>query len=150
MYLTAPEFEPPYRSVKTVRLIVKRIFIGACGAALLASQVGCAVPLHQMTPDLLCQHYGNNSMTQTDRVPLIRKELEQRQILTDAEWKLADSGSFDFNVSRCAMFAIKGTPYAINNTHTKEGTRTQYAFIDKYGKRNYVYTMNGKVTSWQD
>lgn len=103
-----------------------------------------------MDPDFLCQHYGNNALTRSDKVPLIRKELEQRQLLTAREWQLADTGRFDFNLSRCAMFAIKGAPYAVNNTHTNDGVRTQYAFKNNYGKRSYVYTMNGEITSWQD
>lgn len=129
---------------------VKRLSIMATASVAVATLVGCAIPLTEMEPDFLCMHYGFNSMSKSDKVPAIRNELERRQILTKDEWYHVDSGRLDFGLSRCGMLAVKGGPYAVNNIHTKEGVRTQYVFINQYGKRNYVYTNNGQISSWQD
>lgn len=48
-------------------------------------------------------------------------------------------------MSACGLYASLGIPDEENNTVGAWGTHTQHV----YGK-NYVYTENGRVTSWQD
>lgn len=103
-----------------------------------------------MDSDFLCMHYGNNAQSNTDRVPSIREELERRKLLTSAEWVQVDKRRLNFGIGRCAMFAIKGSPFVVNNTHTKDVIRTQYGFADPYGRKTYVYTENQVIRSWQD
>lgn len=117
----------------------------------IAGLAGCATPLPQMNTDFLCQHFGENSQGKTDRVPAIRAELQSRKLLSEQEVVAVDNGVLLIGMSRCGMFAVQGIPTAENTTTTASGTFIQHVFVNSRTtfKREYVYTQNGRVTSWQ-
>lgn len=118
---------------------------------LIVGLAGCATPLPEMNADFLCQHFGENNQGKTDRVPAIRAELQSRKLLSAEESVAADKGVLQIGMSRCAMFAVQGIPTAENSTTTASGTFIQHVFFNSRTtfKREYVYTQNGRVTSWQ-
>lgn len=118
---------------------------------LLATLAGCATPLPEMSEDFLCQHYGENKQGNSDRVPAIRAEIQRRKLLSLEEQAAADRGQLLIGMSRCAMFAVQGAPIAQNSTTSASGTFIQHVFFNSRVtfKREYVYTQNGRVTSWQ-
>lgn len=118
----------------------------------------CATPLPEMSNDFLCQHYGNNlnggvmRRDPTSRVPSIRAEVGSRKLLTEAESRAVEQGDLVIGMSRCGMYSVMGSPIAENSTTSAAGQFIQHVFFVPWrsAKRIYVYTKNGKVTSWQD
>jgi hypothetical protein len=112
---------------------------------------GCATPLPDMSADFLCQHFGENNQDKTDRMPAIRAEIQRRNLLSAEEQAAVDQGILMIGMSRCGMFAVQGIPSAENSTTTASGTFIQHVFFNSRTtmKREYVYTQNSRVTSWQ-
>jgi hypothetical protein len=122
----------------------------ALAFAVVAGISGCATPLPEMNADFLCQHFGNNNQSKTDRVSSIRAEIQRRKLLTTDELAAADQGTLQIGMSRCGMFAVQGGQLSENTTTTAAGSFVQHIFFNSVrGKREYVYTQNGRVTSWQ-
>lgn len=122
----------------------------ALALAVVAGISGCATPLPEMNADFLCQHFGNNNQSKTDRVPSIRSEIQRRKLLSVDEQAAAGQGTLQIGMSRCGMFAVQGSQLAENSTTTAAGNFIQHVFVNSSTlKREYVYTQNGRVTSWQ-
>jgi len=117
---------------------------------ILAGLAGCATPLPEMSEDQLCAHFGANNQNRTDRVSAIRSEIQRRKLVSPEEQALADQGILQIGMSRCGMFAVQGIPLAENSTTNASGTFIQHVFVSSTtAKRVYVYTKDGRVTSWQ-
>jgi hypothetical protein len=118
----------------------------------------CATPLLEMSNDFLCQHYGNNlnggvlKRETTDRTSSIKAEIESRKLLTEEERRAVAQGELLIGMTRCGMYSAMGTPIAENSTTNASGQFTQHVFSIPWrsAKRIYVYTQNGRVTSWQN
>lgn len=103
-----------------------------------------------MDQDFLCQHYGNNRQSKTDKVPSIRAEVQRRGLLSAEDQGAVDQGALRIGMSRCGMFSVQGSQLGENSTTTAAGAFVQHIFFNsERGKKEYVYTQNGRVTSWQ-
>lgn len=118
--------------------------------AVVSVVTGCATPLPDMDQDFLCQHYGNNRQSKTDKVPSIRAEVQRRGLMAAEDQAAVEQGALRIGMSRCGMFAVQGSQLGENSTTSAAGTFVQHIFFNsERGKKEYVYTQNGRVTSWQ-
>jgi len=94
----------------------------------------------------LCAAYGDNH---SDK---IKTELKRRDIFTEREWNLINSKKISIGISRYALYASWGPPTKINRSVSKLGVHIQhiYGLYSRYTKRRFVYTVNNKVSGWQD
>lgn len=80
----------------------------------------------------------------SDIMKLLKKELTRRKIKLDDS--LVRKGHIKLGISECQLYASWGLPEDQNQSVGRWGVHTQHV----YGLGNYVYTENGRVTSWQD
>ena len=119
--------------------------------AVVVGIAGCATPLPEMSADFLCVHYAYNNQSKSDKLPAIRDEIQRRKLLAENEQSAVEQGVLRIGMSRCAMLAVQGLPLAENRSTSAAGSYVQHVFNSpRGGKRVYVYTTNGRVTSWQD
>ena len=77
----------------------------------------------------------------------IKEVLKDREIFTDEEWVMIDSGALYVGMTRKAVFATVKNVMFNGMTTTDRGTIEQW----KTGSRSaslYIYLKNGKVISW--
>lgn len=74
------------------------------------------------------------------------KEIVRRGLLTEQDLRLIAAHQVAAGMSQCALYASWGVPIRENRAAYMGQPRTQYV----YPGHRYVYTVNGKVTSWQD
>lgn len=79
-----------------------------------------------------------------EAVAYVTSELRRRGIRLDAARVRAEK--IRIGDSECHLFAAWGLPNNSNRTVTRSGVSTQHV----YGRGNYVYTDNGRITAWQD
>jgi hypothetical protein len=131
-----------------------RIMLAVCAGVVLA---GCVPPVTEadvsrFTTTALCLRYG---MAMRDnpadpQIPILRSELARRGQRLDAEADdLIRSEKVRVGISTCVLTASWGVTSAENRTTTASGTRIQHVFGFS-GRRNYVYSENGRVTAIQD
>lgn len=131
---------------------MRRVFLSAClGAA--AAACGTLPYTDDMIAawddTRLCIEYGDVLRGTTLRG-------EGRQKVIDAVWsrRLADVDSDELirqrkirlGISECTLHASWGRATRENRSVGSWGVRIQHV----YGSRNYVYTRNGRVESWQN
>jgi hypothetical protein len=75
---------------------------------------------------------------------MIKKESARRKIAIHE--KPVKDGLIKLGMSQCDMYAAWGQPEEESSSVGKWGVHIQHI----YGLRNYVYTENGQVTSWQN
>lgn len=129
-------------------LMRKIIFVSII--ALLTS-AGCALNperLSLLSDDQLCKDYGdlNNGIWNTI-ADVYKREIINRDLITDAEWVLVSEKTIQIGIDKCALYASWGTPYRENSTVGSWGVHVQHVYRVGSG---YVYTENGRVTSWQN
>jgi len=135
--------------MKMIKSFVSALFFGAM-------LVGCAVnPQHVSTaPDLeICQSYGVYSRgAWSSHAESYKQEIERRKLLSQDDWDTVAQRKIKRGMSQCAMYASWGRPDRENRSVGSWGTHIQHIFNSGYTyiKPTYVYTENGKVTSWQD
>ena len=108
--------------------------------------------LKAMSKDEVCLAYGNalrkGEVDKIGSLPdiakLVKKELAHRKLKLDDS--LVRKGHIKIGVSECQLYASWGMPEDQNRTVGSWGVHIQHI----YGSGTYVYTENGKVTSWQD
>ncbi len=130
-------------------------FYAAGIATLLA---GCAAPtsadLARRDTLSICTSYGvfKNGGIYGHMLPPMRAELDLRAVVSSAEWSLIDRGAIQIGMSQCALYASWGSADRENRSVGSGGVRIQHVYRSgyRYIKANYVYTENGRVTSWQD
>lgn len=115
-----------------------------CLATILIFISGCAdlkrSQIVSMNKEQLCHTYSiNNDNT-------VRARLKLLYALTVKEWKQVDSGKVNIGTSELALQCIFGKPKKVNSTTNKYGTHKQWV----YHNNVYIYTEDGKVTSWQN
>ena len=123
--------------------------------ALVAIVTGCAAhsparigsanaeQLSQIPSEKLCLTY---ELYQT---PNAKAELVRRNAIPEADWPVIDAKKVRIGMSELGLVCSWG--YAkVNSTVNQNGTRNQYVYRKcRDCKATYVYTRNGKVTSWQ-
>lgn len=122
-------------------------------ALMLAAAVGSAgcvsTELIGKQPDAtVCRAYAayRNSGVYPGSTANIRAELLKRGLLTESEIEQADKRTIRVGDGLCAMYAALGTPRSENRSVGSWGTDIQHVF----GRSTYVYTRNGRITSWQE
>lgn len=78
-----------------------------------------------------------------EALPIMQAEVRRRG--TSINDSLAKAESIAIGASECTLYASMGKPQRNNRTVTAKGVQQQLI----YG-RQYVYTVNGTVTAWQD
>lgn len=78
-----------------------------------------------------------------DTVRLVKQELNRRKLKLDDS--LVRNEQIRLGISECQLYASWGLPRDQNQSVGRWGIHIQHVY---YGK--YVYTENGRVTSWQD
>lgn len=73
-------------------------------------------------------------------------EIARRKVFGPQTMKAIQKGSVFIGMVESALACSLGTPSNVNRTVGSWGVHKQYV----YGRSLYVYTQNGKVTSWQD
>lgn len=107
--------------------------------------------LRSMSKDEFCASYGKGMRegyvagigSLPDIMKLLKKELTRRKIKLDDS--MARKGHIKLGISECQLYASWGEPEDQNQTVGSWGVHTQHV----YGLGSYVYTENGRVTSWQ-
>lgn len=125
-------------------------------SALLA--IGCAAPSPENLAGRdtlsICSSYGvfKNGMVYGHMLPPMRTELVSRGAVTLDEWDLVEKGAIRIGMSQCALYASWGSPSRQNRSVSGSAERIQHVYNAgyRYIKATYVYTVNGRVTSWQD
>jgi len=99
----------------------------------------------------LCAAYGHMYTTQSQKEKIMN-ELNRRNAITSQEWDLIHAKKIRVGMSRCALYASWGSPIKVNKSGGSWGSHIQhvYGMYSQYSTPNYVYTENGKVTSWQN
>jgi hypothetical protein len=77
-------------------------------------------------------------------VKIVKKELVCRKLKLDDS--LVRKEHVNMGISECQLFASWGLPSDQNRSVGSWGVHTQHI----YYSGTYVYTENGRVTSWQD
>ena len=108
--------------------------------------------LKAMSKDNICVAYGSalreGKVDGIGSLPEITKLVKRE--LVRRKFKLEDSlvrkRSIKIGISECQLYASWGMPEDQNRTVGGWGVHIQHV----YGSGTYVYTENGRVTSWQD
>lgn len=108
--------------------------------------------LKAMSKDEVCAAYGKALRGQeiyeigdvAELMKLVKKESARRKLKFDDS--LTRKERIRMGISECQLFASWGLPEDQNRTVGGWGVHIQHV----YGSGTYVYTENGKVTSWQD
>lgn len=118
--------------------------------------VGCST----MTPEQialksdldLCRGYRGAMRVQGETAAAYKLEMQRRNLLTQEEWDLAAKKQISMGISQCALYAAWGVPGRENRSVGSWGVNIQHVFNVGYPyvPASYVYTRNGKVTSWQN
>ena len=79
-----------------------------------------------------------------------RKEVKRRGLLSPEEWKLVEQRQIATGMSFCALYISWGRPIKENATVAYNVPHVQHIYPapGRY-EQKYVYTVNGRVTSWQ-
>ncbi|MEW8092434.1 MAG: hypothetical protein AB2777_17790 [Candidatus Thiodiazotropha endolucinida] len=73
------------------------------------------------------------------------KEVNRRGLLSKHDQELIAEHKVAVGMSQCALYVSWGKPLKENKSVTGNMVHIQHV----YRKNHYVYTVNGKVTSWQ-
>lgn len=117
---------------------------------------GCVSTPERMasTPDLdVCMSYGiYRTGILAGSSGQYYEEMTRRELLTGNDVSLVQNKQIQRGMSQCALYASWGKPDKENRTVFAGGIHIQHIYNTGYRniKRSYVYTENGRVTSWQD
>lgn len=145
------------RGIKAEAARVSRLSRHVVRSAYCVILSGCAtvtIPDERQAPDLVLCAAMNASPGQvrSPSVPdRIETEVRRRELLTDTEWSAVFHGQIRTGMSLCGVYALLGQPARENHTVTSGVDHVQLVF-PRYGfsaRSIYVYTLNGKVRSWQ-
>lgn len=108
--------------------------------------------LKDMSTEVFCTSYGralrNQDIYQIGALPdtkkLVKLEANRRKLRFDDS--LVRKEKIRIGVSECQLYASWGLPNSQNKSVGQWGVHVQYV----YGDGTYVYTENGRVTSWQN
>ncbi len=107
--------------------------------------------LKEMEKDDFCVAYGKSlrdeEISEFNVVPeivnLVQSEAHRRKLtFNDSDTK---AERVRMGISECQLYAARGAPREANRTVGKWGVHVQHVY-----NGTYIYTENGRVTSWQD
>lgn len=131
------------------------------GTLLLMTVAGCG---HLLTSTAstdsdfdVCERFGRYSSTKAFQDgPLVEsyfQETQKRRLLTAQEYTAIRERQIGLGMSECALFASWGRPTRANRSVSRNGVRVQYVYRHSgyyASTTRYVYTEDGKITSWQN
>ena len=131
--------------MKRLHLLLIPLFLISCAGSPTRISMMDQETLKTVDTLQLCAAYGCNHSEK------IKAELERRNIFTEREWSLINSKKISIGISISALYASWGPPTSKNESVGKWGVHIQhvYGLYSRYSKPTYVYTDNGKVSSWQ-
>lgn len=110
--------------------------------------------LKEMDRDLFCVAYGAairgeaihgvGILPSDTIIKYVKAEARRRKLQFDDS--LTRDGKIKLGITKCKLYASWGLPDDENESVGRWGTHIQHI----YGVGTYVYTENGRVTSWQD
>jgi hypothetical protein len=108
----------------------------------------------KMTDSQLCSAYGNakDKSYQKSKLPALKQEIQNRNLMPDEEWALADAREIRVGMSVCGLRASWGSAEE-RNYSSRYSQSTQHIYRLSWCRRckvSYVYTENGKVTAIQN
>ena len=99
----------------------------------------------------ICALYRNVNLTFSEKEKIANELINNRnEAITPQEWDLVDAHMIKIGMSRCALYASRGKPSKINKSVGVWGVHIQHIYSLLRTTPVYVYTQNGKVTSWQN
>lgn len=73
------------------------------------------------------------------------KEVKRRGLLSQQDQELIAQNKIAVRMSQCALYVSWGEPHKENKTVSANIVHIQHV----YRRNQYVYTTNGKISSWQ-
>jgi hypothetical protein len=133
---------------EAMKIIIVTLAMIATGCAMSPQRVS------KMDDRKLCNEYHavRDEWTLKKNLPLIRSEIESRNLVKPDEWDIIDQKKVRLGMSICALRASWGAAKE-NSTLTRYGSRIQHVYRLSWCHRcnvQYVYTENGVVTAIQD
>ena len=120
-----------------------------CSATIALSACSLPAPteaeLREASPRQLCQGYAANKFNANNQA-LYANELFRRKLITAKEWTDVQGGVIRTGMREHVAVCAWGPYSHINSSAGRFGQHNQIV-IDDFGP--YIYTENGKVTSWQ-
>ena len=131
--------------MKTITAILLILLIGCAGSP---AHIAMMSPegLTTRTCTELCNAYAH--LRNQD----VRKEIERRCNISIGEWNLIDQKRVSIGMSEDALVCSWGYPGVygdVNESVGIWGKHKQWVYNNGGRRSMYVYTQNGKVTSWQ-
>lgn len=131
----------------------KIITLSACLIVIALSITGCAGTTAMMSPADLMQVNDTTLCDMFSRRfnPAAREVLSARHPeITDDQWLSIARHEVWVGMSTVALQCSMGRPFDAHRSGGSWGQSTQYVYRRCYScDASYVYTQNGKVTSWQ-
>ncbi len=122
------------------------LFVGCAGSPAAIATLSAERLRSQDSPSL-CNAYHINGQAR------VRQELERRGEINAAEWADIDQHTISIGMSEIAVLCSWGWPGvdgAVNESVNSYGVSKQLVYrACRTCKARYIYTRNGKVTSWQ-
>ncbi|MBW2105994.1 MAG: hypothetical protein JRI26_08230 [Deltaproteobacteria bacterium] len=131
--------------LRKIGLISLIVFLGGCAGS--PARIGMMSPEEVQAENSynLCNAYAF-SKSENAKAELIR-----RNAIPDDEWPVIEQKKIRMGMSELGLVCSWGYPSTINKTVTRYGERKQWVYRSCSScKGQYVYTENGKVTSWQN
>jgi hypothetical protein len=76
----------------------------------------------------------------------IKQEIDNRQVVSPADWTFLDSGHIQAGMSECALRAAWGFPLRVDHSTTAAGDAAHFV----YSSVQEAYVVNGKVTTFRN
>lgn len=128
------------------KIVLLTITFGLIGCAGSPARISMMSPEDLITVDSydLCRAYIWH------RSKNVEMELIRRKIFSEYEWSLIEQNKIGIGMSELALKLSWGIPRTINTSVGSWGTHKQWVYRRCPScKAQYVYTENGKITSWQ-
>lgn len=132
--------------MKRILLLLIPLLLISCAGSPMHISIMSEEKLKTVPTLQLCNAYGANHQVK------VRAELESRNVLNPQEWNLIDAKRIRIGMSRCALYCSWGPCLTENRSVSSSGVFIQhvYGLYSQYSRPTYVYTVNDKITSWQD
>lgn len=132
---------------------MKKLIVSIClGISIMFLFTSCASllvkwdNLENESTRFLCSIYHNKFTTPDQREKVVA-ELNNRNAIKQWEWDRIKEGMIQVGMSKFALYASCGLPWKENVSVGTYGRHIQHVYGNQYS--TYVYTRNGKITSWQ-
>lgn len=84
------------------------------------------------------------------RTPEMTAELKRRKLVPESDWEFIENNKIGIGMTETGLYISWGYPRKVNESGGSYGTHKQLIYDRGKHSRQYVYTENGIVTSWQN